>query len=93
MPPSPTMSDDSYGRHASRPSQRVAMEVLTVYALPDPKSFCRAVLKQLTDALREAVHTVEGHQLLHEQVRPDVPHQRHGQLPAREAELVGCAAT
>lgn len=35
------------------------MHVLTVYAHPNPKSFCHAVLEQLNDGLREAGHTNE----------------------------------
>jgi NAD(P)H dehydrogenase (quinone) len=35
------------------------MRVLTVYAHPNPKSFCHAVLEQFTLGLREAGHSVE----------------------------------
>ena len=35
------------------------MKVLTVYAHPNPKSFCHAVLERFTTGLREAGHTVE----------------------------------
>jgi NAD(P)H dehydrogenase (quinone) len=35
------------------------MNVLTVYAHPDPKSFCHAVLQQFTKGLEEAGHTNE----------------------------------
>ena len=35
------------------------MRVLAVYAHPDPKSFCHAVLEQLTAGLRESGHAVE----------------------------------
>jgi NAD(P)H dehydrogenase (quinone) len=35
------------------------MRVLTVYAHPNPKSFCHAVLEQFTAGLREACHDVE----------------------------------
>ncbi len=35
------------------------MHVLTVYAHPNPKSFCHAVLEQFTRGLKEAGHTVE----------------------------------
>jgi NAD(P)H dehydrogenase (quinone) len=35
------------------------MHVLTVYAHPDPKSFCHAVLEQFSAGLREAGHTNE----------------------------------
>ncbi len=35
------------------------MRVLTVYAHPNPKSFCHAVLEEFTAGLREAEHTVE----------------------------------
>jgi NAD(P)H dehydrogenase (quinone) len=35
------------------------MRVLTVYAHPNPKSFCHAVLEEFTAGLREAGHTVE----------------------------------
>ena len=36
-----------------------AMKVLTVYAHPNPKSFCHAILEQFTAGLREAGHSVE----------------------------------
>ena len=35
------------------------MRVLTVYAHPDPKSFCHAVLEQFTRGLKDAGHTSE----------------------------------
>ena len=35
------------------------MKVLTVYAHPDPKSFCHAVLEQFTAGLQEAGHGVQ----------------------------------
>lgn len=35
------------------------MHVLTIYAHPNPKSFCHAVLEQLTAGLREAGHSIE----------------------------------
>lgn len=35
------------------------MKVLTVYAHPDPKSFCHAVLQQFTRGLEDAGHTSE----------------------------------
>jgi NAD(P)H dehydrogenase (quinone) len=35
------------------------MKVLTVYAHPDPKSFCHAVLQQFTKGLEDAGHTSE----------------------------------
>ena len=35
------------------------MKVLTVYAHPNPKSFCHAVLEQFTAGLRDAGHSVE----------------------------------
>jgi NAD(P)H dehydrogenase (quinone) len=35
------------------------MRVLTVYAHPDPTSFCHAVLERFTAGLRDAGHTVE----------------------------------
>ncbi|HET9130471.1 MAG TPA: NAD(P)H-dependent oxidoreductase, partial [Terriglobia bacterium] len=35
------------------------MHVLTVYAHPNPKSFCHAVLVQFDEGLREAGHTNE----------------------------------
>jgi NAD(P)H dehydrogenase (quinone) len=35
------------------------MRVLTVYAHPNPKSFCHAVLEQFTSGLRESGHDVE----------------------------------
>ncbi len=35
------------------------MKVLTVYAHPDPKSFCHAVLQQFTKGLEDAGHTNE----------------------------------
>ena len=35
------------------------MNVLTVYAHPNPKSFCHAVLDQFTAGLREAGHSTE----------------------------------
>ena len=35
------------------------MRVLTVYAHPDPRSFCNAVLEEFTRGLRDAGHTVE----------------------------------
>ncbi len=35
------------------------MKVLTVYAHPNPKSFCRAVLQQFTRGLQEAGHVSE----------------------------------
>ncbi len=35
------------------------MRVLTVYAHPNPKSFCHAVLQQFTRGLEEAGHTSE----------------------------------
>ncbi len=35
------------------------MKVLTVYAHPNPKSFCHAVLEEFTAGLREAGHRVE----------------------------------
>jgi NAD(P)H dehydrogenase (quinone) len=35
------------------------MKVLTVYAHPDPKSFCHAVLEEFTAGLRDAGHSVE----------------------------------
>jgi NAD(P)H dehydrogenase (quinone) len=35
------------------------MKVLTVYAHPDPKSFCHAVLQQFTKGLKDAGHTSE----------------------------------
>ena len=35
------------------------MHVLTVYAHPNPKSFCHAVLEQFSEGLREAGHTNE----------------------------------
>ena len=35
------------------------MRVLTVYAHPNPKSFCHAVLEQFTAGLRDAGHSVE----------------------------------
>jgi NAD(P)H dehydrogenase (quinone) len=33
------------------------MKVLTVYAHPNPKSFCHAVLEQFTKGLNDAGHT------------------------------------
>ena len=35
------------------------MKVLTVFAHPNPKSFCRAILEQFTRGLEEADHTSE----------------------------------
>ncbi len=35
------------------------MKVLTVFAHPNPKSFCRAILEQFTKGLEEAGHTSE----------------------------------
>ena len=35
------------------------MHVLTVYAHPNPKSFCHAVLEQFNEGLHEAGHTNE----------------------------------
>src|SRR5512147_1777876 len=35
------------------------MRVLTVYAHPNPKSFCRAILKQFTQGLEDAGHSSE----------------------------------
>jgi NAD(P)H dehydrogenase (quinone) len=35
------------------------MKVLTVYAHPDPSSFCHAVLQQFTKGLEDAGHTNE----------------------------------
>jgi NAD(P)H dehydrogenase (quinone) len=35
------------------------MRVLTVYAHPNPKSFCHAVLEQFTAGLKDAGHTSE----------------------------------
>ena len=35
------------------------MKVLTIYAHPDPKSFCQAVLQQFTRGLQEAGHRNE----------------------------------
>ena len=35
------------------------MKVLTVYAHPNPKSFCHAILQQFTKGLEEAGHTSE----------------------------------
>ena len=35
------------------------MKVLTVYAHPNPKSFCHAILEQFTAGLRDAGHSVE----------------------------------
>jgi NAD(P)H dehydrogenase (quinone) len=35
------------------------MKVLTVYAHPNPKSFCHAVLEQFTQGLKDAGHTFE----------------------------------
>jgi NAD(P)H dehydrogenase (quinone) len=35
------------------------MEILTVYAHPNPKSFCNAVLQQFTRGLKDAGHTCE----------------------------------
>jgi NAD(P)H dehydrogenase (quinone) len=35
------------------------MKVLTVYAHPNPKSFCHAILEQFTKGLVEAGHTSE----------------------------------
>jgi NAD(P)H dehydrogenase (quinone) len=35
------------------------MRVLTVYAHPDPKSFCHAILQQFTKGLQDAGHTSE----------------------------------
>ena len=35
------------------------MRVLTVYAHPEPKSFCHAILERFTAGLRDAGHTVE----------------------------------
>ena len=35
------------------------MRILTVYAHPDPKSFCHAVLQQFTKGLKDAGHTNE----------------------------------
>jgi NAD(P)H dehydrogenase (quinone) len=35
------------------------MKVLTVYAHPDPNSFCHAVLQRFTDGLKDAGHTSE----------------------------------
>ena len=35
------------------------MHVLTVYAHPNPKSLCRAILEQFDEGLREAGHTNE----------------------------------
>lgn len=40
-------------------SAEVVMNILTVYAHPNPKSFCHAVLEQFTEGLREAGHTNE----------------------------------
>ena len=36
-----------------------AMRVLTVYAHPNPKSFCHAILEEFTAGLREAGHSVD----------------------------------
>ena len=36
-----------------------AMKILTVYAHPDPKSFCHAVLQRFTQGLEDAGHTHE----------------------------------
>lgn len=35
------------------------MKVLTVYAHPDPRSFCHAILKRFTAGLRDAGHEVD----------------------------------
>jgi NAD(P)H dehydrogenase (quinone) len=35
------------------------MNILTIYAHPDPKSFCHAVLQQFTKGLEDAGHTNE----------------------------------
>lgn len=35
------------------------MKILTIYAHPDPKSFCHAVLQQFTKGLEDAGHTNE----------------------------------
>jgi NAD(P)H dehydrogenase (quinone) len=35
------------------------MRVLTVYAHPNPRSFCHAVLEQFTAGLRDGGHTSE----------------------------------
>jgi len=35
------------------------MKILTIYANPNPKSFCHAVLEQFTQGLEEAGHTNE----------------------------------
>ena len=35
------------------------MKILTVYAHPNPKSFCQAVLQQFTDGLKAAGHSNE----------------------------------
>jgi len=36
------------------------MKILTVYAHPDPKSFCHVVLQQFTKGLEAAGHTNDG---------------------------------
>ena len=36
-----------------------AIKVLTIYAHPNPNSFCHAVLEQFTKGLKEAGHTNE----------------------------------
>jgi NAD(P)H dehydrogenase (quinone) len=35
------------------------MKVLTVYANPNPKSFCHAILEQFTQGLKDAGHSYE----------------------------------
>ena len=35
------------------------MKVLTIYAHPDPRSFCHGVLDRFTDGLRDAGHESE----------------------------------
>ena len=53
------------------------MHVLTVYAHPNPKSFCHAVLEQFNEGLREAGHTNEVLDL-YALIRPTIVCQRQG---------------
>ena len=39
------------------------MRVLTVYAHPNPKSFCHAILQQFTKGLKDVGHTLTWHVL------------------------------
>ena len=60
------------------------MHVLTVYAHPNPKSFCHAVLVQFDEGLREAGHTNEVVDLYAIGLRSHPPPTRHPELADRD---------